>query len=62
MSVMGCAVNGYGEMLNSNFGIIGKGLGKVDIYKDQTLIYANVSESEAQEYIANIMHEEIELI
>jgi len=46
ISVMGCGVNGYGEMMKSDFGIIGSSPGKVDLFKHKRLIASSVNELE----------------
>jgi len=53
ISIMGCSVNGYGEMMKSDFGIIGSASGKVDIYKNRQLIKAAVAEDELHLIISN---------
>ena len=49
IAVMGCIVNGPGEMADSNYGYVGAGRGKVNLYKGQTLVKKNIDESEAVE-------------
>jgi (E)-4-hydroxy-3-methylbut-2-enyl-diphosphate synthase len=47
IAVMGCIVNGPGELADAHYGYIGAGKGKVMLYKGQDLIKRNVSESRA---------------
>jgi len=47
IAVMGCIVNGPGEMADADFGYIGEGRGKVSIYKGAERIYAHINEDEA---------------
>jgi (E)-4-hydroxy-3-methylbut-2-enyl-diphosphate synthase len=47
IAVMGCIVNGPGEMADADYGFIGCGNGKVSLYKGQTPKYQNIPESEA---------------
>ena len=47
IAVMGCIVNGPGEMADADYGFIGSGNGKVSLYKGQTPKYQNLPESEA---------------
>ena len=47
IGVMGCIVNGPGEMADADYGYVGAGPGKVSLYKGQTLIRKNIPESEA---------------
>ena len=54
---MGCSVNGYGEMLNSHIGIIGKGQGKVDVYHEQKLMYSNISELDVESRVEALIQQ-----
>ena len=47
IAVMGCIVNGPGEMADADWGYVGEGNGKVSIYKGKTPILRHVPESEA---------------
>lgn len=47
IAVMGCIVNGPGEMADADFGYVGEGRGLVSIYKGSTPVYRHVPESEA---------------
>ncbi len=47
IAVMGCIVNGPGEMKGSDYGYIGAGEGKVHIYRGMAPVYKNVPEEEA---------------
>ena len=47
IAVMGCIVNGPGEMADADFGYIGAGMGKVSLYKGQECIMKNIPEEEA---------------
>lgn len=55
IAVMGCIVNGPGEMADADYGYVGMGAGKVALFKGKTLIKKGVPESEA-------IHQLIELI
>ena len=44
IAIMGCIVNGPGEMADSDYGYVGSGTGKVNLYKGSTLVYANLNE------------------
>jgi (E)-4-hydroxy-3-methylbut-2-enyl-diphosphate synthase len=57
IAVMGCIVNGPGEMADADYGYVGAGKGKVSLYKGRKCIMKNISETEAVEkLIALIMH------
>ncbi|MBQ7812223.1 MAG: (E)-4-hydroxy-3-methylbut-2-enyl-diphosphate synthase [Bacteroidales bacterium] len=47
IAVMGCIVNGPGEMADADWGYVGEGNGKVSIYKGKTPVLRHVPESEA---------------
>ena len=47
IAVMGCIVNGPGEMADADWGYVGEGNGKVTIYKGKTPVLRHVPESEA---------------
>ncbi len=47
IAVMGCIVNGPGEMADADFGYVGQGNGKVSIYQRKTLVKKNIPEGEA---------------
>ena len=47
IAVMGCIVNGPGEMADADWGYVGEGNGKVSIYKGKTPVERHVPEEEA---------------
>ncbi len=47
IAVMGCIVNGPGEMADADWGYVGEGNGKVSIYKGKSPILRHVPENEA---------------
>ncbi|MCM1152356.1 MAG: (E)-4-hydroxy-3-methylbut-2-enyl-diphosphate synthase [Muribaculum sp.] len=47
IGVMGCVVNGPGEMADADYGYVGAGPGRVSIYKGKTLIRKNIPTDEA---------------
>ena len=47
IAVMGCIVNGPGEMADADWGYVGEGNGKVSIYKGKTPLLRHVPEAEA---------------
>ncbi len=47
IAVMGCIVNGPGEMADADWGYVGEGNGKVSIYKGRTPLLRHVPETEA---------------
>lgn len=55
IAVMGCIVNGLGEMADADYGYVGAGAGKVNIYKKHQLIQKNVCEDKAAEVLLKII-------
>ncbi|MDE6484151.1 MAG: (E)-4-hydroxy-3-methylbut-2-enyl-diphosphate synthase [Duncaniella sp.] len=47
IGVMGCIVNGPGEMADADYGYVGSGVGKVNLYKGKVCIEKNIPSSEA---------------
>lgn len=47
IAVMGCVVNGPGEMADANYGYVGAGKGKVNLYKSRELIKKGIAEMDA---------------
>ena len=55
IAVMGCVVNGPGEMADSDYGYVGAGKGKVNIYKGKEVIQQNIPENEAVNELVRII-------
>lgn len=49
IGVMGCIVNGPGEMADVDYGYVGAGVGRVSIYKGKELLKKNITREEALE-------------
>ncbi|MCR4764676.1 MAG: 4-hydroxy-3-methylbut-2-en-1-yl diphosphate synthase [Bacteroidaceae bacterium] len=49
IGIMGCIVNGPGEMADADYGYVGAGRGKVSLYKQKLCIEKNIPEEEAVE-------------
>lgn len=47
IGIMGCIVNGPGEMADADYGYVGTGPGKINLYKEKEVIKKNVPEAEA---------------
>ncbi|MFH2143339.1 MAG: (E)-4-hydroxy-3-methylbut-2-enyl-diphosphate synthase [Bacteroidota bacterium] len=59
IAIMGCIVNGPGEMAGSDFGYVGTGKGMVSLYRGQEIIYKNVPESQAVKKLLDLINETI---
>jgi len=57
IAVMGCIVNGPGEMADAHYGYVGAGKGKVMLYKGQELIRKNIDASSAVEELISLIKE-----
>lgn len=55
IAVMGCIVNGPGEMADADFGYVGAGIGKVHLYKGKEIVMKGVAESEATEKLIELI-------
>ncbi|MDR0420163.1 MAG: (E)-4-hydroxy-3-methylbut-2-enyl-diphosphate synthase [Prevotellaceae bacterium] len=47
IAVMGCIVNGTGEMADADYGYVGAGAGKISLYKNKTLVKRNIPQQNA---------------
>ena len=47
IAVMGCIVNGPGEMADADYGYVGAGKGKISLYKGKNCVERNIPEDEA---------------
>ena len=57
IAVMGCIVNGPGEMADADWGYVGEGNGKVSIYKGKTPVLRHVPETEAIDRLLELIEE-----
>lgn len=55
IGIMGCIVNGPGEMADADFGYVGAGPGKVSLYKGKECVEHNIPESEAVEHLLKLI-------
>ena len=55
IGVMGCIVNGPGEMADADYGYVGAGRGKVSLYKKKECIEKNIPEEEAVEKLIELI-------
>ncbi len=62
IAVMGCIVNGPGEMADADWGYVGAGGGKVTIYKSHEPLYRNVDQSEALDLLEKLIKDNNEQI
>lgn len=58
IAVMGCIVNGPGEMADADYGYVGAARGKVSLYKAKECIEKNIPEDEAVERLLRFIEED----
>ncbi|MGB1317138.1 MAG: flavodoxin-dependent (E)-4-hydroxy-3-methylbut-2-enyl-diphosphate synthase, partial [Flavobacteriales bacterium] len=57
IGIMGCIVNGPGEMADADYGYVGTGKGKITLYKGQDVVERNIPSEEALEALENLIKE-----
>lgn len=55
IAVMGCIVNGPGEMADAHYGYVGSGDGKVNLYKGRKLINSGIAEKDAVKKLISLI-------
>ena len=55
IGIMGCIVNGPGEMADADYGYVGAGVGKVSLYKGKECIEKNIPEEEAVDRLMQLV-------
>lgn len=57
IAIMGCIVNGPGEMADADFGYVGSGPGKITLYKGKEIMKRNVNSDVAVEELISLLKE-----
>ena len=57
IGIMGCIVNGPGEMADADYGYVGSGPGKINLYKEKQVVKRNIPENEAVSALVNLIKE-----
>jgi len=57
IAIMGCIVNGPGEMADADFGYVGSGPGKITLYRGKEVIKRNVNSEVAVDELINLLKE-----
>ena len=55
IGIMGCIVNGPGEMADADYGYVGTGPGKITLYKEKEIVQKNIAEEEAVDALINLI-------
>ncbi|WP_302428533.1 4-hydroxy-3-methylbut-2-en-1-yl diphosphate synthase [uncultured Prevotella sp.] len=58
IGIMGCIVNGPGEMADADYGYVGAGPGKISLYKQKMCVEKAIPESEAVEHLLRFIEED----
>ena len=56
IGIMGCIVNGPGEMADADYGYVGAGRGKISLYRQKECIEKNIPESEAVDKLLQLIN------
>jgi (E)-4-hydroxy-3-methylbut-2-enyl-diphosphate synthase len=57
IGIMGCIVNGPGEMADADYGYVGTGVGKITLYKGKEVVKRNVPSEQAVEELVELIRE-----
>ena len=55
IGIMGCIVNGPGEMADADYGYVGAGPGKISLYKGKDCVERNIPEDEAVDHLLRLI-------
>jgi len=58
IAIMGCIVNGPGEMADADYGYVGSGFGKITLYRGKEVVKKNVDSEEAVEELIQIIEKD----
>lgn len=57
IAIMGCIVNGPGEMADADFGYVGSGVGKITLYKNKEIVKRNIDSAVAVDELIGLLKE-----
>lgn len=60
IGIMGCIVNGPGEMADADYGYVGAGVGRIALYRGKVCVERGVPEAEAVEHLLQLIKEDQE--
>jgi (E)-4-hydroxy-3-methylbut-2-enyl-diphosphate synthase len=58
IGIMGCIVNGPGEMADADYGYVGAGRGKVSLYRGKECVLKNIPQEDAVEQLLELIKKE----
>jgi (E)-4-hydroxy-3-methylbut-2-enyl-diphosphate synthase len=56
IGIMGCIVNGPGEMADADYGYVGAGRGKISLYRCKECVAKNIPEEEAVDRLLELIN------
>ena len=59
IGIMGCIVNGPGEMADADYGYVGAGRGKISLYKQKVCVEKNIPEEEAVDKLLELINKDL---
>lgn len=59
IGIMGCIVNGPGEMADADYGYVGAGPGRISLYRRQECVEKNIPENEAVEHLLKLIEQDL---
>lgn len=59
IGIMGCIVNGPGEMADADYGYVGAGPGRISLYKQKTCLEKNIPEADAVEKLMQLIKNDL---
>ncbi len=60
IGIMGCIVNGPGEMADADYGYVGAGVGRIALYRSKVCVERGIPEAEAVEHLLQLIKEDQE--
>ena len=57
IAIMGCIVNGPGEMADADFGYVGSGVGKITLYKGKEVVKRNIDSDVAVDELIQLLRD-----
>ena len=58
IGIMGCIVNGPGEMADADYGYVGAGPGKISLYRKKVCVERNIDEKDAVEHLLKLIKDD----
>jgi (E)-4-hydroxy-3-methylbut-2-enyl-diphosphate synthase len=58
IAIMGCIVNGPGEMADADYGYVGSGVGKITLYREKNIVKRNIPAEDAVDVLIQLIKED----